>query len=58
MAAFQNVSSHLLRDPQHGVDCDVLVCGNDAEAKTVIGLVTKWLHAYDGTAESARVVEG
>ena len=61
VAAFQNVSAHLLRDPQHGIDCDVLVCGNDAEAKkTVMGLVTiMGLHAYDvGLAESARVVEG
>jgi 8-hydroxy-5-deazaflavin:NADPH oxidoreductase len=61
VAAFQNVSAHLLRDSQHGIDCDVLVCGNDAEAKrTVMGLVSKMgLHAYDvGPAESARVVEG
>jgi predicted dinucleotide-binding enzyme len=43
------------------VDCDVLVCGDDAEAKqTVMRLVGKMgLHAYDvGPAESARVVEG
>jgi 8-hydroxy-5-deazaflavin:NADPH oxidoreductase len=61
VAAFQNVSAHLLRDPHHAIDCDVLVCGNDAEAKkTVIGLVAKMgLQAYDvGPAESARVVEG
>lgn len=61
VAAFQNVAAHLLRDPQHAIDCDVLVCGNDAEAKrTVIGLVQKMgLQAYDvGPAESARVVEG
>jgi 8-hydroxy-5-deazaflavin:NADPH oxidoreductase len=61
VAAFQNVSAHLLRDPQQAIDCDVLVCGNDAEAKkTVIGLVAKMgLQAYDvGPAESARVVEG
>jgi NADPH-dependent F420 reductase len=61
VAAFQNVAAHLLRDPQHAIDCDVLVCGNDAEAKkTVIGLVAKMgLRAYDvGPAESARVVEG
>jgi NADPH-dependent F420 reductase len=61
VAAFQNVSSHLLRDPHHAIDCDVLVCGNDAEAKrTVMGLVAKMgLQAYDaGPAESARVVEG
>jgi NADPH-dependent F420 reductase len=61
VAAFQNVAAHLLRDPHHAIDCDVLVCGNDAEAKkTVIALVAKMgLQAYDvGPAESARVVEG
>jgi len=61
VAAFQNVSSHLLRDLHHGIDCDVLLCGNDAEAKkTVSQLVAKMdLRAYDvGPAESARVVEG
>lgn len=40
VAAFQNVSAEHLGDPNHTVDCDVLVCGNDAEAKaTVIKLV-------------------
>jgi NADPH-dependent F420 reductase len=61
VAAFQHVAAHLLRDPHHAIDCDVLVCGNDAEAKkTVMGLVVKMgLQAYDvGPAESARVVEG
>ena len=61
VAAFQNVAAHLLRDPRHAIDCDVLVCGNDAEAKkTVIGLVAKMgMQAYDvGPATSARVVEG
>lgn len=33
VAAFQNVSAEHLRDPNHVVDCDVLVCGNDAAAK-------------------------
>jgi NADPH-dependent F420 reductase len=61
VAAFQNVAAHLLRDPHHAIDCDVLVCGNDTEAKkTVIGLVTKMgMNALDvGTADSARIVEG
>jgi hypothetical protein len=61
VAAFQNVAAHVLRDARHPIDCDVLVCGNDIEArKTVVGLVTKMgLAAYDvGPAESARVVEG
>jgi NADPH-dependent F420 reductase len=40
VAALQNVSEHLLRDPKRVVDCDVLVCGDDPEAKVrVIELV-------------------
>lgn len=39
VAAFQNVSAHHLRDLAHAPDCDVLVCGDDPEAReTVIGL--------------------
>lgn len=33
VSAFQNVSEHSLRDPERAIDCDVLVCGDDAEAK-------------------------
>lgn len=36
VAAFQNVSAENLIDPHHVVDCDVLVCGNDAEAKAIV----------------------
>lgn len=40
VSAFQNVSHIHLRDLEHGVDCDVLVTGDDAEAKEeVITLV-------------------
>lgn len=40
VSAFQNVSAVHLMDLAHGVDCDVLVCGDDAEARTeVISLV-------------------
>ncbi|HEX2906458.1 MAG TPA: NADPH-dependent F420 reductase [Phototrophicaceae bacterium] len=40
VAAFQNVSAVELDDPAHGIDCDVLVCGDDAGAKaTVMKLV-------------------
>jgi NADPH-dependent F420 reductase len=61
VAAFQNVAAHLLRDRLHAIDCDILVCGNDADAKkTVIALIGKMgMQAYDvGPAGSARVVEG
>lgn len=34
--AFQNVSAEHLVDPHYEVDCDVLVCGNDAEAKKLV----------------------
>jgi 8-hydroxy-5-deazaflavin:NADPH oxidoreductase len=61
VAAFQNVSSEYLRDPERTIDCDVLVCGDDAEAKVAamhlveaIGLV-----AYDaGPLKNSIVVEG
>jgi len=39
VAAFQNVSAHLLQDLAHAVECDVLVCGDDVQAReTVIKL--------------------
>ena len=39
VSAFQNVSATHLKDDAHTVDCDVLVCGDDAAAReTVIGL--------------------
>jgi len=40
VAAFQNVSAVKLKDPNNTVDCDVLVCADDEEAKAhVIALV-------------------
>lgn len=33
VSAFQNVSAGHLKDPYHPIDCDVLVCGDDAEAR-------------------------
>lgn len=33
VAAFQNVSAAHLKDTSHAVDCDVLVCGDDEDAK-------------------------
>jgi NADPH-dependent F420 reductase len=33
VAAFQNVSAAHLQDPHHAIACDVLVCGDDPEAK-------------------------
>jgi NADPH-dependent F420 reductase len=36
VSAFQNVSSHLLEDPDAAIDCDVLVCGDDKDARAVV----------------------
>jgi NADPH-dependent F420 reductase len=61
VAAFQNVAAHLLRDAHHAIDCDIFVCGNDAEArKTVMALISKiGMQPVDtGTADGARVIEG
>ncbi len=39
VSAFQNVAAAHLADLDHGIDCDVLVCGNDRESRqTVIDL--------------------
>jgi NADPH-dependent F420 reductase len=40
VSAFQNVSAEKLKQLDHAVDCDVLVCADDAEARqTVIDLI-------------------
>ncbi len=36
VSAFQNVSAHSLKDIDHAVDCDVLVCGDDAAARETV----------------------
>lgn len=36
VSAFQNVSAHKLKDLQYQVNCDVLVCGNDKEARQLV----------------------
>jgi NADPH-dependent F420 reductase len=36
VSAFQNVSAHHLKDLGHAVDCDVLICGDDPEAREVV----------------------
>nr|WP_290666358.1 NADPH-dependent F420 reductase [Ardenticatena sp.] len=61
VAAFQNVSAHKLQDLDATVNCDVLVCGDDPDAReTVIQLAEAagmvGLHA--GPLQNAVVVEG
>jgi NADPH-dependent F420 reductase len=42
VSAFQNMSAEKLMELDHAIDCDVLVCGRDAEAKqVVIGLANE-----------------
>ena len=36
VSAFQNVSAQHLRDLGHGIDCDVLVCSDDIEAREMV----------------------
>ena len=36
VSAFQSVAATHLDDLEHEIDCDVLVCGNDPEAREVV----------------------
>lgn len=36
VSAFQNVSAHKLKDLDYSINCDVLVCSNDREARQIV----------------------
>jgi NADPH-dependent F420 reductase len=36
VSAFQNVSAHYLSELSRGIECDVLVCGDDKDAREVV----------------------
>lgn len=61
VSAFNNVSAEMLNDPSRNVECDVLVCGRDEDAKkTVIELARAipGLRGLDaGPLENSRTVE-
>jgi hypothetical protein len=61
VAAFNNVSAEILQDLSVDVDCDVMVCGRDAEAKKVVMEIAEEIpkiRAVDaGPLENARTVE-
>jgi 8-hydroxy-5-deazaflavin:NADPH oxidoreductase len=61
VSAFNNVSAEMLNDLSKSVECDVLVCGNDGEAKkTVLGLVKAipGARGFDaGSVEQSRTIE-
>ncbi len=61
VAAFQNISAEHLKSLDHEIECDVLVCGNDKDAKRqVIELAQAIrIRAWDaGPIENALVAEG
>jgi NADPH-dependent F420 reductase len=61
VAAFQNVSAEYLSDPEREIDCDVLVCGDDAEAKVSAMRMVEaaGMTAYDaGPLKNSIAVEG
>ena len=61
VTAFNNVSAELLKDPSKRVDCDVLVCSNDDNAKRIVLDLVKSIegaHGFDaGALENSRTVE-
>jgi NADPH-dependent F420 reductase len=61
VAAFQNIGAAHLKDPDHPIECDVLVCGDDKEAKAeAIALAeAAGMRGLDaGPLQNAVVVEG
>jgi len=61
VAAFQNVSAHHLADPEHQIDCDVLVCGNkraDREIAVALAAAAGMRGVHAGALQNAAVVEG
>jgi NADPH-dependent F420 reductase len=61
VAAFHALAAELLADLDHPVDCDVLMCGDQAEAKAAVRELVAMLpgtRAVDcGPLENARTVE-
>ena len=61
VAAFHTIAGDALQDLGHALESDVLVCGDDAEAKTVVGSLVddipdlRWVDA--GALSMARIVE-
>jgi 8-hydroxy-5-deazaflavin:NADPH oxidoreductase len=61
VAAFHTIAGDALRDLEHPLESDVLVCGDDAEAKAVVGALVddmpglRWVDA--GALSMARIVE-
>lgn len=60
VSAFQNVAATHLADLDHAIDCDVLVCGNDPEARDIVVELAKdaEMHAWHaGRIDNSAVAE-
>ena len=61
VTAFNNVSAELLKDPSKPVDCDVLVCSDDENAKKIVLDLVKGIvgaRGFDaGRLENSRTIE-
>lgn len=61
VTAFQNISAEHLKDADHPIDCDVLVCGDDKDAKAAIIQLAQeaGMRAWDaGPLANAVIPEG
>ena len=60
VGALHNVSAHVLAALDQPINCDILVCGDDREARRAVMTMVETIgaRAYDcGPAESARCIE-
>jgi len=61
VAAFHHIAAHELSATEHAIECDLLLCGGDAEAKKTVGDLahTMGLRAVDvGALTNAGPLEG
>ncbi len=61
VAAFHHIAAHELASTDHGIDCDLLLCGNDAGAKRIVTDLgaSMGLRVLDvGPLTNAGVIEG
>src|SRR4029453_8639048 len=61
VAAFHHIAAHELSATEHGIECDLLLCGGDAEAKKRVGELahSMGLRAVDvGALTNAGPLEG
>lgn len=62
VAAFHALSAHALADLEKPIECDVLICGDSAEAKTAVKGLAETIEGVRvvdaGALDSARALEG